>query len=798
MRINHNIQALNAYRNLSNNQFQVGKNLEKLSSGLRINRASDDAAGLAISEKMRSQIRGLQVAERNALDGVSLMQTAEGAMTEVHSMLQRMRELAVQGANDTNTDADRAEIQKEINQLLIEIDSVAEKTEFNTRKLLNGSSAVLSVVNYNNAGIVGLPEVMDPALKTGNYAVDIELGAGAIKYQITQPAAGLKDPGDITFDTTVKNQQLGLYTINVRDYNVEGSSAGATIEVIGPDGLPVANGKRAVAVGPTVAETDKLQTIGGLQIDVSKIRNAGTVKISVEMEATLTVSSDRNIDAPTITNASITGTTIKIPTTADGGSRDTLVSDLTMVGGATSTIGLPAAGTNGGFPTDVSAVAVLKKVPTTGIYDEAVGNPIATAPTVNRTATQTAIASVIGYVAPMADTGTTPISVTQGSLAAVISDAAFNSALKGNIASEIDADIKTAITGYAKKEYLTANPTANETDADAYATKVFGAANSSLLAATTYKDSVNNNTTLANAVISLTNANKSKTTAQYNQTDATYFSVSNTDGSKTMFRLAYEDFGPDSTETPALVDSNAKILTFNLASNPKPTLKDMEQALLDAGYSNIEAWNVAGSTEKVNRDMILVVNDTNTDAPVEVKPYTIDTTDYQPTAFRKTLTTANGKVEHGGVEFLFDSNTTAGKTEFSVINNALAFQIGPNTNQNVMIDVVELSTVRLGIEGLKVTSQKDANNAIHQLDQAIEKVSSIRAKLGATQNRLEHTINNVQVTRENLTSAESRIRDADMALEMTTFTKNNILVQSAQAMLAQANQLPQGVLQLLK
>ncbi|MGN7312925.1 flagellin N-terminal helical domain-containing protein [Alkalicoccobacillus gibsonii] len=138
MKINNNIQALNAYRNLSQNQIHTSKNLEKLSSGLRINRAADDAAGLAISEKMRSQIRGLDMAERNALDGVSLMQTAEGAMQEVHSMLQRMRELAVQAANDTNDEFDREQIQAEIGQLVEEIDSISSKTEFNSKKLLNG------------------------------------------------------------------------------------------------------------------------------------------------------------------------------------------------------------------------------------------------------------------------------------------------------------------------------------------------------------------------------------------------------------------------------------------------------------------------------------------------------------------------------------------------------------------------------------------------------------------------------------------------------------------------------------
>lgn len=139
MRIANNLMAMNAHRQLVINQGGIGKSIEKLSSGLRINRAGDDAAGLAISEKMRSQIRGLRQASRNAQDGISLIQTAEGALNEAHAILQRMRELAVQSANDTNTDDDRAELQKEVDQLIEELDRIANNTEFNTKKLLDGT-----------------------------------------------------------------------------------------------------------------------------------------------------------------------------------------------------------------------------------------------------------------------------------------------------------------------------------------------------------------------------------------------------------------------------------------------------------------------------------------------------------------------------------------------------------------------------------------------------------------------------------------------------------------------------------
>src|SRR5690625_1931217 len=149
MIINHNISALNTHRQLGANTNAVQSSLEKLSSGLKINRAGDDAAGLAISEKMRGQIRGLEMATKNAQDGISLIQTAEGALNESHAILQRMRELAVQAASDTNTEADRAELQKEVDQLAEELTRIADNTEFNTQNLLGGEFKATSHIGAN-------------------------------------------------------------------------------------------------------------------------------------------------------------------------------------------------------------------------------------------------------------------------------------------------------------------------------------------------------------------------------------------------------------------------------------------------------------------------------------------------------------------------------------------------------------------------------------------------------------------------------------------------------------------------
>ena len=155
MIINHNISALNAHRQLGANTGAVQKSLEKLSSGLRINRAGDDAAGLSISEKMRGQIRGLEMASKNAQDGISMIQTAEGALSEVHSILQRMRELAVQAANDTNVDVDREAIGQELTELGKEITRIKDTTQFNEQNLLDGtagdgSGSVTFQVGANN------------------------------------------------------------------------------------------------------------------------------------------------------------------------------------------------------------------------------------------------------------------------------------------------------------------------------------------------------------------------------------------------------------------------------------------------------------------------------------------------------------------------------------------------------------------------------------------------------------------------------------------------------------------------
>jgi flagellin len=173
MRINHNIAALNTYRQLTIGQGAAAKNMEKLSSGLRINRAGDDAAGLSISEKMRGQIRGLEQASRNAQDGISLLQTAEGALNETHAILQRMRELAVQAANDTNTTEDLTALNDEFQELINEIDRIGTKTQFNTKAILASDQTLDIHVGANNGETIQISWKAQIKSALGEDAVDI-------------------------------------------------------------------------------------------------------------------------------------------------------------------------------------------------------------------------------------------------------------------------------------------------------------------------------------------------------------------------------------------------------------------------------------------------------------------------------------------------------------------------------------------------------------------------------------------------------------------------------------------------
>jgi len=215
MRINHNISALNSWRSINNTNTDMGKSLERLSSGLRINKAGDDAAGLAISEKMRGQIRGLDMGIKNSEDAISLIQTAEGALTEVHSILQRMRELSVQAASDTNTDVDRNQVQAELNQLREEIDRISRTTEFNTKKLLDGKiegfrgAADIKVVTGGN---INVQAVGAGTVQEGTFVIEVGQLKGYVTSALDVRIVHINSSGVIE-DQTVVTIDKGAATL---------------------------------------------------------------------------------------------------------------------------------------------------------------------------------------------------------------------------------------------------------------------------------------------------------------------------------------------------------------------------------------------------------------------------------------------------------------------------------------------------------------------------------------------------------------------------------------------------------
>ncbi|CAK8582517.1 flagellin [Priestia megaterium] len=561
MRINHNIAALNTYRQFNNANAAQGKSMEKLSSGLRINKAGDDAAGLAISEKMRGQIRGLDMASKNAQDGVSLLQTAEGALNETHSILQRMRELGVQSSNDTNTDGDRASIQTEISQLKDEVDRIGNTTEFNTKKLIDGSIGEKKMAGTNNAAVIST------ALGKETSA----LLAGEANYTASATALNTLTGGTSTLYVDGAKVQFNLDSARVNEYKAASN------------------------------DTTKLASL--LKDDINK---------AIE------------------TSNTANGTQIAKVNVDYSSSKFNITSGST---GATSTIMTEKAGA----ATDLFQLM--------GIHNAA----------------------------------------TAGNRSATGKEGVLNAAGAGNLG---------AFDG------LTSNDAKMTFSVDGKDIQVnFNAAG----------------------------------------TNALQTALSSPAAGDDMTALA----------TALQTDFNAAITNYN---NTVPTSEQVQAVKVTA------------------KDGAFVVESGSDKATSSIK------FDNSEAAQLLGLAKQSSATQGGGVDF----------------------QIGANQTQTMKITVEDMRTDALGIKDINLSTKEGAQDAINKIDTAIEKVSTQRSNLGAFQNRLEHTINNLGTSSENLTAAESRVRDVDMAKEMMEQTKNSILSQAAQAMLAQSNQLPQGVLQLLR
>ncbi|WP_138210339.1 flagellin [Hathewaya histolytica] len=324
MIINHNMNAMNAHRQMGINTINSGKAMEKLSSGLRINRAGDDAAGLAISEKMRGQIRGLDQASRNSQDGISMIQTAEGALNETHSILQRMKELAVQASNDTNTTEDRAQLQQEVNQLTSEINRVGNTTEFNTQKLLNGNKAgdaakagdiikakaedvKAGEVNFTVKGLEDGKKLnisgTDVSIATADFA-----NAGALK---TKLEGGIADT-----DITVTGDNTAGFKVTIKEKATkEGTKITAATVTSEAGTLSEVSGHKGVKVGDTL-ETVSADREGRVKLQVGANEHQSmSIEIGDMRSKALGISGDA--DAAAADGAKFTKTTAVTDGTSD-------------------------------------------------------------------------------------------------------------------------------------------------------------------------------------------------------------------------------------------------------------------------------------------------------------------------------------------------------------------------------------------------------------------------------------------------------------------------------------------------
>ena len=576
MRIQHNIMAMNAYRNYTNNTSALSKNLEKLSSGYKINRAGDDAAGLAISEKMRAQITGLDVAQKNAKDGISLVQTAEGALTEVHDMLNRMVELADQSANGTyDNEVDRANLNKELEQLKSEINRIADSSNFNGIKLLDGS--------LSSTGAAGTTSTITADLS--GIGLDIELSASDIKAV------------------------QGKYTTN---------------------DLLAAN-------------------VTGLQDGDS---------FTISLNYTDANGVEQKLDVKLLFKATSGGQVQEIY--LDDGSKD----------GIKLTAGMATAGT------------------------------------LKQSEAATAFAEALGKIDSIREN--------------------FNVTKSGNA---LAFTARTAGTSGAKLNSFTSSVDKAGT--------------------------ITNNATKVDVTTEATDAMKG-----YDMTQATAWD------------------GASDTLEDAIFTINGKNFVF--IANGVSMSDDVLKMLEDAG---VEHWVQTAGASVAAADIADMVDKIKKETGLDVE---------------------QGQVSNGAWsaastgDYLIFKDSTQSKEGTN--NGGLTLQIGDTSDSYNQLTVVveDMHTANLGIDKIDIGTQKGAQDAVDLIKQAINKVSSVRGDLGATQNRLDHTINNLSVMTENIQDAESTIRDTDVADEMMAYTKNNILVQSAQAMLAQANQVPQGVLQLLQ
>jgi flagellin len=785
--INNNVPSLTAQRYLGNANDALAKSIERLSSGLRINHASDDASGLAISEKLRAQISGLQRASMNAQDGISMLQTAEGGLQNIQDMIQRIRELSVQASSDTFTSSDRQEIQKEIEQLIDEIDRTSTSTEFNTKKLLNGDASALWSSNSNK-----IDTIINGPIKEGSYNINVNVDPGknyvyttdvmtlnddAIGAEIdtaigTTPDANDTNVAYVSNPVSLNATGTAYYTVTIGD-TTGGDSDSATI-----NGTYQQSGSAwTVALGSTIAadnsgyiEIEFLQNYtGAATTDGFRYRfiNAKTGAVGSWTNGDLNTNGIANTELGGIVSANITVSSGDQVTSGDKillaiSNVDDVSAGVAASGGGTIQIKDGPAGYSGPIiEYDVDTLTKVDDGDTEIDYND-ITVYIAELDQTNGNLDfgnitlgfQEQADNGAGNNYAATDTGDFRMTVKGGGDVATSTTKLKDIALFTNADGVNIFDNTQELTIYGNGKSTTIYLEGDDTISD-FETKLTNAIvdDLSLGATTNISSTVSNvNNNLVNFVSS------AEAQAGTNESVAGTFVI--------------QTAIPGEDGQIAFVGNEDLINGLSVSM-----IQEGENSTMTVNVTDAVTGNKIGS-DVVNDNVLHKVIQ-----GVDVKIASDVGIDVSWDATNR--------------EIVFESNNESENFKLHLANNQTQLQIGANEGQFIDTSIPQMDSKSLGLDKILVVDQDLAEKSITLADNALNKVSGVRATIGAQINRLDYSITGLDVARENITAAESRIRDLDVASEMAEFTKQQILAQSATAMLAQANQLPQMALKLL-
>lgn len=752
LRVNHNLTAMQAYTDLAGVSSRLDKSVERLSSGLRINRAADDAAGLTISEKLRRQVRGLARATLNAQDGISMIQSAEGALNETHSILHRMRELAVQSANDTLTSNDRLEIQKEVIQLKNDLNRIAFNTEFNTKKLLDGSqSAIISTDSHYIKGLV-----KGPALKGGDYSVSMALLEGGIaQLQRTQIFNVLGEGDPLAKGTTMLHSIAQFYDAN----------------------------------GVFILEEPQILTLNG---------NSRSAEIVLDSFVTLDnlAAAIQNAIVDSVDGLDIESSTVKVINTA----QTSFVGDGGYLEVLSGMIGEPGLISFAGNQQLIDALGVSTTRAAKDNFIEAVltdedNNSVVMQTDCDRItgllsgidvqfASQPAqIASTKGLVQGLFFSASDSFTVEAGGQTLTLVVSGGYRTLEG-ITRSINLQVTTAI-GPASLKGLSASviegeirlsfiPPASAATTMTTTIRISNAANSSVLGF--------QNGTYSGFVDGSKNE-------KYQAWGFSKYMADVASGEITAIQVS------DGVATVVL-----NICTALGTAVGSATLADMVSFEQFRSFVNgqLSAATVAVRLDQIDNAMAFTSTRIGSEKVNDYQTYSSLVSIEIATVTGAVASATNSLLDYFKLET--GSRSGRGNTNFRIHVKDVdpQYHIGANQMEVMKISMSDMSADALGVAKLDMTTTEGAERALGRLNKAIDMVSAERSKLGAYQNRLEYTINNLRNMHGNAAASESRIRDADFASEMIEFTRNQVVSQSATAMLAQANSMASGILQLLR